>query len=41
MSEGIAIVDKELAILTESGASKYRLGGKGPIDKIIFIEKTD
>lgn len=38
MSEGIAIVGSELAVLTESGANKYQKGGKGPVDNIILLE---
>lgn len=38
MSEGIAVVDDQLAILTESGAKKYQSGGKGPVDHVIYYD---
>jgi len=37
MTEGISIINGNLAILCESGATKYKKGGKGPIDNIIFL----
>ena len=41
MSEGITIIDGNLAVLPESGAEKYQSGGLGPLDHIILIDLDD
>ena len=41
MSEGIAMVGEQLAVLTEAGASKYLFGGKGPIDRIQLLKVSE
>ncbi|MBN1766637.1 MAG: hypothetical protein JW860_15385 [Sedimentisphaerales bacterium] len=41
MSEGLTDIDGELAVLCESGASKYLKGGKGPVDTIILLDKKE
>ncbi|MEM8672035.1 MAG: hypothetical protein AAGG48_31250 [Planctomycetota bacterium] len=38
MSEGIAMVGHELAVLSESGANKYLFGGKGPLDRVLLLD---
>ena len=38
MSEGIAMIKKRLAVLSESGARKYRFGSKGPLDRIQLLD---
>ena len=37
MSEGIVMVGDRLAVLSESGAGKYLLGGKGPLDRVLLL----
>ncbi|HUQ68660.1 MAG TPA: hypothetical protein VM165_04000 [Planctomycetaceae bacterium] len=39
MSEGIALVNDRLAVMTESGAAKYQKGGKTPVDNIIYLRR--
>ena len=39
MSEGIALVGDKVAVLTESGAQKYQLLGKGPVDHLILYDR--
>jgi len=39
MSEGLTDIDGKLAVLSESGATKYQKGGKGPVDNIILLDK--
>lgn len=41
MSEGIAMVGDRLAVLSESGATKYLKGGKGPLDRILLLDVGD
>ena len=38
MSEGIVMIGEQLAVLSESGAKKYQSGGKGPLDRIVFLD---
>lgn len=38
MSEGIVMMGKRLAVLSESGASKYQAGGKGALDVVVFLD---
>ena len=38
MSEGVVMIENRLAVLSESGASKYQLGGKGPLDVVVFLD---
>jgi hypothetical protein len=38
MSEGIVMIGKRLAVLSESGADKYQLGGKGPLDRVLLLD---
>ncbi len=38
MSEGLAMLGDQLAVLSESGASKYQFGGKGPLDVILLLD---
>jgi len=38
MSEGIVMVGNHLAVLFESGASKYLIGGKGPVDRVMMLD---
>ncbi len=38
MSEGITMIKNKLAVLSESGASKYKIGSKGPLDRIIYLD---
>ena len=37
MSEGIVMFRDKLAVLSESGATKYQSGGKGPLDNVVFL----
>lgn len=41
MSEGLTDIDGKLAVLSESGATKYQKGGKGPVDSIILLDKKE
>jgi len=41
MSEGLTDIDGKLAVLSESGATKYQKGGKGPVDNIILLDKKE
>lgn len=38
MSEGIAMVGRRLAVLSESGATKYLKGGQGPLDRLLMLD---
>ena len=38
MSEGIVMINNRLAVLSESGASKYRIGGQGPLDRLLLLD---
>jgi hypothetical protein len=38
MSEGIAMINGRLAVLSESGAEKYQSGGRGPLDTILSLD---
>jgi len=37
MAEGITMIGNRLAVLSESGASKYQHRGKGPLDSILLL----
>jgi len=41
MSEGLTDIDGKLAVLSESGATKYQKGGKGPIDNIVLLDMKE
>jgi len=41
MSEGLTDIEGKLAVLSESGVTKYQNGGKGPIDNIILLDKKE
>ena len=38
MAEGIIMIGNRLAVLSESGATKYQPGGKGPLDVILLLD---
>ena len=38
MSEGIVMIGNRLAVLSESGACKYRLGGKSPLHRVALLD---
>ncbi len=38
MSEGIAMVGDQLAVVFESGADQYQLGGQGPVDRVLLLD---
>jgi hypothetical protein len=40
MSEGIVMIGIRLAVLSESGANKYQLGGKGPLDRVLLLDMS-
>lgn len=39
MSEGIVMIGQQLAVLFESGASKYQKGGKFPMDVMLLLDE--
>lgn len=41
MAENIAIIDGKLAVLFESGADKFRLFGKPPLDHILLLDVAE
>ncbi|NCC50137.1 MAG: hypothetical protein EOM20_02870 [Spartobacteria bacterium] len=41
MLEGITGIEGTIAVLTESGATKYQKNGKGPVDHLILIDKVE
>ena len=38
MSEGIVMIGDQLAVLYESGANRFQLGGKGPVDRLMLLD---
>ena len=41
MTEGITDIDGSLAVLTESGATKYQKDGKGPVDNVLLLDTRE
>ena len=38
MSEGIVMIGNHLAVLSESGATKYQSGGKRPVSRVMMLD---
>lgn len=38
MSEGIVMIGERLAVLSESGATKYQFGGCDPLDRLLLLD---
>ena len=38
MSEGIVMIGDRLAVLFESGAGKFQVGGKGAVDRLMLLD---
>ena len=41
MSEGIVMIGDRLAVLFESGAGKFQVGGKGAVDRVMLLDVTE